>query len=79
METGTPVLSPVSNAYENEFIQQRIGANIRTIKKKYNYTLGIVAQPFTQKGYSITKDSVYAGDGNYRLPGWHTISPVRAV
>lgn len=59
LETGTPILSPVSNAYENEFIQQRIGANVRTVKKKYNYTLGVVAQPFTQKGYSITKDSVY--------------------
>jgi len=58
-ETGFPVLSPLTNAFENEFIQQRIGANIRTVKKKYNYTLGLVAQPFTQKGYSITKDSVY--------------------
>jgi hypothetical protein len=58
-ETGVPILSPLTNAFENEFIQQRIGANIRTVKKKYNYTLGLVAQPFTQKGYSITKDSVY--------------------
>jgi hypothetical protein len=60
METGSPVFnSLISNAFENEFIQQRIGANLRTVKKKYNYTLGLVAQPVTLKGYSISKDSAY--------------------
>jgi hypothetical protein len=49
----------LSNAYENTFINQRVGANIRTIKKKYNYTLGINIQPVNLDGYSITKDSSY--------------------
>lgn len=60
LETGTPVFNnQISNAFENEFIQQRIGANVRTVNKKYNYTLGLVAQPVTLKGYSISKDSSY--------------------
>jgi hypothetical protein len=50
----------LSNAYETDFFNQRIGANIRTVKKKYNYTVGVSAQPVNQKGYSITKDSAYA-------------------
>jgi hypothetical protein len=58
--TGLPVFNPLlSNAFENDFDEQRIGANIRTVKKKYNYTLGISVQPVTLKGNSITKDSAY--------------------
>ena len=49
----------LSNAFENDFINQRIGANIRTVKKKYNYTIGASAQPVNQKGYSLTRDSAY--------------------
>lgn len=49
----------LSNAFENDFINQRIGANIRTVKKKYNYTVGVSAQPVNQKGYSLTRDSAY--------------------
>jgi hypothetical protein len=58
--TGTPVFNEIlSNAFENDFEEQRIGANIRTVKKKYNYTLGVSVQPVTLKGNSITKDSAY--------------------
>ena len=57
---NTDILSTtLSNAFENDFLNQRIGANIRTVKKKYNYTFGASAQPVNQKGYSITKDSAY--------------------
>ncbi len=49
----------LSNAFENTFINQRYGANIRTIKKKYNYTLGVALQPVNLQGYSISKDSSY--------------------
>lgn len=49
----------LSNAFETDFLNQRMGANIRTVKKKYNYTLGVSAQPVNQKGYSISKDSAY--------------------
>ncbi|MEY2587134.1 MAG: hypothetical protein RLY11_983 [Bacteroidota bacterium] len=57
---GNPVFSNLlSNAYETDFIRQRMGANIRTIRKKYNYTFGASTQPINQRGYSITKDSAY--------------------
>ncbi len=58
--TGAPLFNPfLSNAYENDFDEQRIGANVRTVKKKYNYTLGVSVQPVNLNGYSITKDSAY--------------------
>lgn len=59
--SGTsPVLVPgLTNAFENYFNEQRYGLNYRTVKKKYNYTLGVSIQPVELKGYSITKDSVY--------------------
>ncbi|MFN5422200.1 MAG: outer membrane beta-barrel protein, partial [bacterium] len=50
----------LSNAFETDFFNQRIGANIRTVKKKYNYSLGVSAQPVNQIGYSITRDSAYS-------------------
>ncbi len=60
LPSGEYELSPqLTNAYENTFINQRVGANIRTIKKKYNYTIGINIQPVNLNGYSITKDSAY--------------------
>ncbi|MFN4286032.1 MAG: outer membrane beta-barrel protein, partial [Lacibacter sp.] len=49
----------LSNAFENNFNFNRFGASIRTVKKKYNYTLGVLMQPVTLRGYSITKDSLY--------------------
>ena len=49
----------LSNAFETDFLNQRIGANIRTVKKKYNYSIGVSAQPVSQKGYSISRDSAY--------------------
>lgn len=58
--TGFDVLNMAqSNAFDNDFIEQRYGANIRTVKKKYNYSLGVTVQPVQLKGYSITKDSAY--------------------
>lgn len=49
----------LSNAYENTFINQRVGLSLRTVNKKYNYSVGINVQPMAINGYSITKDSVY--------------------
>ena len=58
--TGLPIINQLlSNAYENDYLNQRIGANIRTVKKKYNYSLGVSFQPVMLNGYSITKDSSY--------------------
>jgi len=57
---GDVQLNPqLSNAFENTFTNQRLGASIRTVKKKYNYSLGINFQPVLLNGYSITKDSSY--------------------
>lgn len=52
-------ISLLSNAFENDFNFNRFGVSLRTVKKKYNYTLGVLLQPVNLKGYSITKDSAY--------------------
>jgi hypothetical protein len=58
--SGLLLLNPqLSNAFENTFVNQRLGASIRTVKKKYNYSLGVNFQPVLLNGYSITKDSSY--------------------
>ena len=49
----------LSNDYENNFYNNRMGVSLRTTKKKYNYTLGISVQPVNLQGNSLTKDSAY--------------------
>ncbi len=49
----------LSNDYENNFYNNRVGLSLRTILKKYNYTLGLSFQPVNLQGNSITKDSAY--------------------
>ncbi len=49
----------LSNAYENRFINQQVGVSLRTVNKKYNYSLGVSLQPAHLSGYSISKDSAY--------------------
>jgi hypothetical protein len=49
----------LSNDYENDFYNNRIGLSLRTTKKKYNYTIGLSLQPVNLQGNSITKDSAY--------------------
>ncbi|MEI7736094.1 MAG: outer membrane beta-barrel protein [Ferruginibacter sp.] len=49
----------LSNDYENNFYNNRIGVSLRTTMKKYNYTLGISVQPVDLEGKSLTKDSGY--------------------
>jgi hypothetical protein len=51
--------SQLSNDYENDFYNNRIGVSLRTTMKKYNYTLGISVQPVDLQGKSLTKDSAY--------------------
>lgn len=52
-------IDSLSNAFENNYNFNRFGASLRTVKKKYNYTIGILVQPVDLRGYSITKDSSY--------------------
>ncbi len=49
----------LSNAYENRFINQQVGISLRTVNKKYNYSVGVNIQPAYLSGYSISKDSAY--------------------
>jgi hypothetical protein len=49
----------LSNDYENDFYNNRMGVSLRTTMKKYNYTLGISVQPVNLQGKSISKDSAY--------------------
>ncbi|MBX9783208.1 MAG: outer membrane beta-barrel protein [Chitinophagaceae bacterium] len=51
-------LDPLSNAFENNFNFNRFGATIRTIRKKYNYSIGVLLQPVTLRGYNVTKDTI---------------------
>lgn len=44
----------LSNNYNFTFITNRFGLNYRFVEKKYNYVLGITAQPSVLKGYSVT-------------------------
>jgi uncharacterized membrane protein YgcG len=45
-----------SNHFDYQFVTNRIGANIRVQRKKYNYTIGVVSQPSTLSGQSIGKN-----------------------
>ncbi len=49
----------LSNDYENNFYNNRVGLSLRTTKKKYNYTIGVSLQPVNLQGNSITRDSAY--------------------
>lgn len=49
----------LTNDYENNFYNDRVGISMRTTMKKYNYTIGISAQPVDLRGRSLTKDSAY--------------------
>lgn len=52
-------IDSLSNDFENNFYNNRIGVSVRTTMKKYNYTVGVSLQPVDLQGNSITKDSAY--------------------
>lgn len=58
-------IDSLSNAFENDFNFNRFGATVRTIKKKYNYSIGVLFQPVNLEGFSITKDSAYKPIKNF--------------
>ncbi|MBA4446753.1 hypothetical protein FHL01_16480, partial [Cylindrospermopsis raciborskii CS-506_C] len=43
-------IDSLSNAFENDFNFNRFGATVRTIKKKYNYSIGVLLQPVNLQG-----------------------------
>ena len=58
-------IDSLSNAFENNYDYNRFGASLRTVKKKYNYTIGILFQPIILEGFSVTKDSAYKTIRNF--------------
>lgn len=54
---GVGVFNPdLSNKYEYQFTTHRFGLNYRFIDEKYNYTVGLNAQPAVLKGQNLSKD-----------------------
>ncbi len=51
--------STLSNQFTNRFKSNNIGLDFRTIKKKYNYTIGITLMPVNSENYSDEKDTLY--------------------
>ena len=49
----------LSNIYNSTYKTNRIGLNLRTTQKKYNYTIGLSAQPAIIETKSITGKSAY--------------------
>ena len=48
--------SDLSNNYDYQFTTNKLGANYRYINDKFNYTIGINAQPALLAGHNLTKD-----------------------
>jgi len=62
-QTFNPLLS---NNYQYQFITNRVGLNYRVVKKAYNYTIGIAAQPVSLQGHDISRD-IYT---NHKTFNW---------
>jgi peptide methionine sulfoxide reductase MsrB len=61
LDTGSTIYhfnAGLSNQFTNRYTGDNIGLSFRTIKKKYNYTLGISLMPVNSKNYSGEKDTV---------------------
>lgn len=55
--SGVQVFNPdLSNKYEYQFVTNRVGLNYRFIEKKYNYTLGLNAQPALLTGQNLSRN-----------------------
>ena len=54
---GTQIFNPdLSNRYEYQFTTNRFGLNYRFIEEKYNYTLGMSAQPALLTGQNLSRN-----------------------
>lgn len=54
--TGLPYrIDSLSNDYKYQFITNRVGVNYRVVTKKYNYLIGLAAQPTLLQGQSLTR------------------------
>jgi len=55
----------LSNDYKFQFITNRFGVNYRFIDKKYNYTLGVAAQPTLLQGSSLESAPTHINTFNF--------------
>lgn len=51
------VVDSLTNYFENQNLYDRIGANLRIVKKKYNYQLGFAVQQTTLESDNVSKRS----------------------
>lgn len=63
----------LSNDYRFSLTTNRYGLNYRYIQKKYNFTLGVVAQPTTFTGYSPTVNETTTKNLFYFTPDAHFV------
>jgi hypothetical protein len=63
----------LSNDYHFTLTTNRYGLNYRFIDKKYNYTLGIVAQPTSLNGYSPSDSATTHRNTFYVTPDAHFV------
>ena len=54
----------LSNNYNSTFITNRFGINYRFVEKKYNYVLGVTAQPTSLEGTSVISGTTKVTDFN---------------
>jgi hypothetical protein len=65
--TGNATLNEIqSNHFDYQFTTNRIGVNIKGSKPKYNYVIGMIAQPSTLSGQSVGKGI----ETNYHNTNW---------
>lgn len=50
----TVVDTTATRKLENDFINQEIGVNFKSVRTKYNYTLGVAVQPSSSKSWTTT-------------------------
>ncbi len=72
--TGASEFYPdLSNDYHFTLTTNRYGLNYRYIDKKFNYTLGVVAQPTSLNGYSPTDSATTHRNTFYVSPDAHFV------
>ncbi len=67
----TKIDTSATKRLENNFVNQEIGLNFKSVRPKYNYTIGVALQPSSSKSWTITPD-----DRNYVSNNVLNFSPV---
>ena len=68
----TNMYALLSNNYTFTFITNRFGLNYRFVEKKYNYLIGVTAQPSTLEGSSVNSAPTHISSFNFS-PNVHFI------